>query len=250
MTASPVAATTVQFNPEARLFIDGRLRDSSTGKTVDNINPANEEVLGLATDASAEDMEKAIAAARRAFDTTDWSTNHEFRQCCLMQLHEALQEEKEDIRAELIAEVGATVGMTYIAQMEWPLADAIKYPAELISTFPWERMLEQDAKMGVPYNRVVVKEPMGVVGAITPWNFPFEIISNKVGQILAPGNTMVLKPAMETPWSAAGSSPRRPIPPPVSSTPSRHRTTPSPKNSSPTRGLTWCLSPDRPRSVS
>ena len=202
MTASPVAAATVSFNPESRLYIDGRLRDSSTGETVDNVNPANEEVLGVATDASAEDMEEAIAAARRAFDTTDWSTNHDYRQHCLEQLHNALQEEKEQIRAELIAEVGATVGMTYIAQLEWPLADAIRYPAALISTFQWERMLDQDAKMGVPYNRVVVKEPMGVVGAITPWNFPFEIISNKVGQILATGNTMVLKPAIETPWSA------------------------------------------------
>src|ERR1700761_2274975 len=202
MTASPVAASTVQFNPETRLFIDGRLRDSSTGKTVDNLNPANEELLGFATDASAHDMDEAIAAARRAFDTTDWSTNHEFRKRCLLQLHDALQEEKEDIRAELIAEVGATVGMTYIAQMEWPLADAVRYPAELISTFQWERMLAEDAKMGVPYHRVVVKEPMGVVGAITPWNFPFEIISNKIGQILATGNTMVLKPAIETPWSA------------------------------------------------
>jgi aldehyde dehydrogenase (NAD+) len=202
MTASPVAATTVQFNPETRLYIDGRLRESSTGNTADNINPATEEVLGVCTDAGADDMDEAIAAARRAFDTTDWSTNRDFRQHCLMQLHEALQDEKEDIRAELIAEVGATVGMTYIAQMEWPLADAVRYPAELISTFHWERMLEQDAKMGVPYNRVVVKEPMGVVGAITPWNFPFEIISNKVGQILATGNTMVLKAAIETPWSA------------------------------------------------
>jgi aldehyde dehydrogenase (NAD+) len=202
MTASPVAAATVQFNPETRLFIDGRLRDASTGNTVENLNPANEEVLGLAADAGAGDMDEAIAAARRAFDTTDWSTNHEFRQRCLMQLHDALQEEKEDIRAELIAEVGATVGMTYIAQMEWPLADAIRFPAQLISTFPWERMLAQDAKLGVPYHRVVVKEPMGVVGAITPWNFPFEIISNKVGQVLATGNTMVLKPAMDTPWSA------------------------------------------------
>ncbi|MGA9490170.1 MAG: aldehyde dehydrogenase family protein, partial [Mycobacterium sp.] len=202
MTASPVAAATVNFNPETRLFVDGRLRDSSTGKTVENVNPANEEVLGTATDAGAEDMEEAIAAARRAFDTTDWSTNREFRQHCLMQLHEALQQEKEDIRAELIAEVGATVGMTYIAQLEWPLADAIRWPAQYISDFAWERMLDQDAKMGVPYNRVVVKEAMGVVGAITPWNFPFEIISNKVGQILATGNTMVLKPAVETPWSA------------------------------------------------
>ncbi|WP_068183237.1 aldehyde dehydrogenase family protein [Mycobacterium sp. UM_CSW] len=202
MTASPVAPSTVQFNPETRLYIDGRLRESSTGQTVDNINPATEEVLGVATDAGAQDMEEAIAAARRAFDTTGWSTNHEFRQRCLRQLHAALQEEKEDIRAELVAEVGAPLMLTYIPQLDWPLADAVRWPAEFITQFPWERMLDPDAKLGQPYNRVVVKEPMGVVGAITPWNFPFEIISNKVGQILATGNTMVLKPAMETPWSA------------------------------------------------
>src|ERR1700712_379710 len=109
MTASPVAASTVQFNPETRLYIGGQLRDSSTGNTADNINPATEEVLGVAADAGAEDMDEAIAAARHAFDTTDWSTNHDFRQHCLEQLHDALQEEKEDMRAELIAEVGATV---------------------------------------------------------------------------------------------------------------------------------------------
>jgi len=202
MTASPVDAATVQFNPETRLYIDGELRDSGTGETIDNINPATEEVLGTCTDAGTADMEQAIAAARRSFDSTDWATDHEFRKHCLLQLHDALQEEKEDIRAELIAEVGSTVGMTYIAQLEWPLADAVRWPAEYITKFAWERMLDQDAKMGVPYNRVVVKEPLGVVGAITPWNFPFEIISNKVGQILATGNTMVLKPAIETPWSA------------------------------------------------
>ncbi|TPG36594.1 aldehyde dehydrogenase family protein [Mycolicibacterium hodleri] len=202
MTASPIATATVDFNPETRLYIDGRLRESAGAKTVDNVNPATEEVLGVCSDAGAPDMDEAIAAARRAFDGTDWATNHEFRQRCLMQLHDALQDEKEQIRAELIAEVGATVGMTYIAQLEWPLADAIRYPAELISTFGWERMLAQDAKLGTPYHRVVVKEAIGVVGAITPWNFPFEIISNKVGQILATGNTMVLKAAIETPWSA------------------------------------------------
>jgi aldehyde dehydrogenase (NAD+) len=202
MTSAPVAASTVQFNPETRLYIDGRLREASTGHTVDNINPATEEVLGVATDAGAGDMEEAIGAARRAFDTTDWSTNHQLRTHCLEQLHNALQQEKEDIRAELVAEVGAPVSSTYIAQLDWPLADAVRWPAEFISQFGWERMLDQDAKLGVPYNRVVVKEPIGVVGAITPWNFPFEIISNKVGQVLATGNTMVLKPAMETPWSA------------------------------------------------
>lgn len=202
MTASQVAGTSVQFQPETRLYIDGHLRDSVTGKTAENINPATEEVLGTCTDAGAPDMDDAIAAARRAFDTTDWSTDHEFRAHCLMQLHDALQQEKEDIRAELIAEVGATVGMTYIAQLEWPLADAIRWPAQHISEFPWQRMLDQHALLGTPYHRVVVKEAVGVVGAITPWNFPFEIISNKIGQILATGNTMVLKPAIETPWTA------------------------------------------------
>lgn len=202
MTASPVAATTVQFNPEARLYIDGRLQESSTGQSADNINPATEELLGVTTDATAEDMDEPIAAARRAFDATDWSTNHEFRQHCLLQLHNALQDEKEDMRAELVAEAGAPLAMTYIAQLDWPLADAVRWPAEYMSTFAWERQLDVDAKMGVPYNRVVVEEPVGVVAGITPWNFPFEIISNKVGQILATGNAMVLKPAIETPWSA------------------------------------------------
>ncbi|MGX9787815.1 aldehyde dehydrogenase family protein [Mycobacterium sp. MMS18-G62] len=202
MTTSPVAASTVSFNPESRLYVDGRLRESSTGQTIDNTNPATEEVLGVASDAGPQDMEEAVAAARRAFDATDWSTNHEFRQRCLLQLHNALQEEKEQMRAELVAEVGAPLSATYIAQLEWPLSDAVRWPAEYITQFPWERELDRSELMGMPANRFVVKEPMGVVGAITPWNFPFEIISNKIGQILATGNTMVLKPAMETPWSA------------------------------------------------
>lgn len=202
MSASPVALSSVAFNPETRLYIDGQLRMSSTGQTVDNVNPATEEVLGLCTDAGAQDMKDAIAAARRAFDTTDWSTNRELRQRCLQQLHDALQEDKEQMRAELVAEVGCPVSTTYIAQLDWPLADGIAYPAGLISQFAWQRALPDGALMGAPYHRSVVKEPIGVVGAITPWNFPVEIITNKVGQILATGNTMVLKPAIETPWSA------------------------------------------------
>jgi len=64
MTASPVDVATVQFNPETRLYIDGELRDSGTGETIDNIDPATEEVLGTCTDAGTADMEQAIAAAR------------------------------------------------------------------------------------------------------------------------------------------------------------------------------------------
>ncbi|ORB38443.1 aldehyde dehydrogenase family protein, partial [Mycobacterium paraseoulense] len=161
MTASPVSTSSVKFNPESRLYIDGELRDSVSGRTADNINPATEEVLGVATDAGAEDMEVAVAAARRAFDSTDWSTNREFRQHCLMQLHNALQEEKEYIRAELIAEVGAPLSSTYIAQLEWPIADAVGWPARYISEFAWERALPDGALLGSPYHRKVVKEAVG-----------------------------------------------------------------------------------------
>ena len=97
---------------EVRMLIDGELVEASSGKTFDNINPATEEVLGPVADASAEDMQRAIAAARRAFDETDWSTNRAFRQQCLRQLHEAIVSEQEELRHLLVAEVGSPIALT------------------------------------------------------------------------------------------------------------------------------------------
>ena len=91
---------------EVRLLIDGELTEAESGKRFDNINPATEEVLGQVADVSADDMGKAIAAARRAFDETDWSTNRAFRRRCLEQLQAAIESEREEYRAELVAEVG------------------------------------------------------------------------------------------------------------------------------------------------
>ena len=75
---------------ERRLYINGELREASNGATFDNINPATEESLGVVADGTAEDMDAAIAAARRTFDETSWATDHAFRAKCLRQLHEAL----------------------------------------------------------------------------------------------------------------------------------------------------------------
>src|SRR3954463_12797450 len=91
---------------EKRMLIDGQLIEADSGKTFDNVNPATEEVLGQVADASSAEMQRAIDAARRAFDETDWSTNHTFRQRCLQQLQEALEGEREAFREELILEVG------------------------------------------------------------------------------------------------------------------------------------------------
>ena len=76
---------------EERLLIDGKLVDAADGATFENVDPATEEVLGVAADGTAADMDAAIAAARRAFDETDWSTDVAFRVRCLRQLHEALR---------------------------------------------------------------------------------------------------------------------------------------------------------------
>ena len=191
-----------QAGGEVRMLIGGDLVEAASGKRFENINPATEEVLGEVADASPEDMQRAIAAARMAFDETDWSTNHALRKRSLEQLQAALESEREELREELIAEVGTPRMMTFAAQLDWPLEDALLYPAKMIDEFPWERTLGGSEKMGMASRRAVLKEPMGVVGAIVPWNYPVEVTLNKLGPILATGNTVVLKPAPDTPWNA------------------------------------------------
>jgi len=99
MTTTASSTTQSELGSEARMLIDGALVESSAGTSFDNINPATEEVIGQTTDATAADMERAIVAARRAFDETAWSTDRAFRQRCLRQLHEAIVGEQELFRS-------------------------------------------------------------------------------------------------------------------------------------------------------
>ncbi|MFI5507689.1 aldehyde dehydrogenase family protein [Mycobacterium sp. NPDC051804] len=186
------------------MLIDGKLVESETGRQFDNINPATEAVLGGVADGTRADMERAVAAARHAFDNTDWARNPDLRANGLRQLQAGLQAEREDLRSELIAEVGCPLLTTFGPQLDVPLTEALTWPADMISEFSWKRSLpDKDAfGMGMPAAREVWKEPLGVVGVIVPWNFPVEITLNKIGPILAMGNTCVIKPAPDTPWNA------------------------------------------------
>ena len=92
---------------ESRMLIDGKLTEASGGATYDNINPATEAVIGPVADGSEADMERAITAARQAFDETTWSTDKAFRKACLIQLKDALASHREDLRPQIVAEVGA-----------------------------------------------------------------------------------------------------------------------------------------------
>ena len=186
---------------EPRLLIDGKLVEASSGAVFGNIDPTTEEVLGDTADGTPADMSSAIAAARRAFDDTDWSTNHELRRRCLEQLHAAALAHIEELRGVTVAEVGSPIALTYANQVDLPIED-LGYWVDQPVRYEYERWLPERDVFGQPQRRVVRREAVGVVGAITPWNFPLNLNLAKLGPALAAGNTVVLKPAPDTPWSA------------------------------------------------
>ncbi|MDP7431448.1 MAG: aldehyde dehydrogenase family protein [Myxococcota bacterium] len=187
------------LDPEERLLVDGTLREATGGGRFENLDPATEERLGSCADATEADMDAAIAAARRAFDETDWSTNPEFRKRCLGQLRDALAEEIETLRTILVLEAGVPVALTQWYQLD-PLVGDLAYWRDQIDAFEVERELPVKEVMGRATRRTVRREPFGVVGAITPWNVPLHLIVVKLGPALATGNTVVLKPPPDTPW--------------------------------------------------
>ncbi len=159
-------------------------------------------MLGVAADADAADMGSAIEAARRAFDETDWSRDTALRVRCLRQLQDAMRAHVEELREITIAEVGAPRMLTAAAQLEGPIDD-LSFAADTAETYQWTTDLGVASPMGIPTRRTLAREAVGVVGAITPWNFPHQINLAKIGPALAAGNTVVLKPAPDTPWCAA-----------------------------------------------
>ncbi|MEM8496557.1 MAG: aldehyde dehydrogenase family protein [Pseudomonadota bacterium] len=176
---------------------------AASGKTYQNINPATEAVIGEVADAGTEDMERAITAARRAFDETDWSSNHDFRLKCLQQLKQGLLAEMDDFKQQIAAETGAPMGICGATgpQCEVPIG-FIDYTLEQLPNYPWSRDIGNYHIMGGTSRRLVEKEAIGVVAAITPWNVPLQINLAKCVPALAAGCTVVLKAAPDTPWSA------------------------------------------------
>jgi aldehyde dehydrogenase (NAD+) len=183
------------------LLIGGQVVPSSGGGTFQNVNPATEEVIGSTADGTAADMDRAIAAARRAFDETAWSTDHAFRGRCLRQLREALVKHSDELKSLLVAEIGTPVSLTGGPQFDTPVG-GLGWFADLAEGYDWETSLGDARGPTGMTRRTVRREPIGVVGAITPWNYPTQINLAKAGPALAAGCTVVLKPAPDSPWAA------------------------------------------------
>jgi len=187
---------------ENRLFIDGQLVAAESGRTFPNVDPATEQEIGQVADASEADAERAIASARRAFDSTKWSTDHKLRQRCLRQLRDGLREAAPQLREQIIAETGAPLGIVENGfQCDIPIG-FLDFYADLLDSYEWDTELPVTNSMGAPSERMVWREPIGVVAAISPWNFPLQSNLAKVGPALAAGCSVILKPSSETPWTA------------------------------------------------
>jgi aldehyde dehydrogenase (NAD+) len=182
---------------EHRMLIGGELVDSA--QHFDNINPATEQVCGTVADGTAADMDRAIGAARRAFDRSSWSYDRDLRRRCLTQLRDALVAEREHLLSVISTESGSPIAVTY--QVDAPIED-LTYWIGVMDAFEYERDLPTVTSFGMPSRRLLQHEAIGVVGAITPWNYPLYLNMAEVAPALAAGCTVVLKPAPDTPWAA------------------------------------------------
>ena len=182
-------------HPEC-LFIDGKWVPASSGRSIDVISPATEEVFLTVAEANEADIDRAVDAARRAFDTGPWPRmTHAERAVYLRRIGDAM-----DARVDAIATIWPNeMGILYA--MAHPFAGTIgetwRYYAGLADSFAWEERFD-NTPMGGDY-ALIVNEPVGVVGAIVPWNAPVNITAFKLAPALIAGCTVVLKMSPEAP---------------------------------------------------
>ena len=181
---------------DRRMLIDGELVEAEG--TFASLNPATGEVLGYAPEGTVADAERAVAAARRAFDTGDWATDVDLRIRCLDQFHRALVDHRDELADLTIAEVGATPALTQGAQLDQPIA-IVRYYTDLLKDYPLTEDLGNIESRGMQHHRWVEKEAAGVVAAIIAYNYPNQLALAKLAPALAAGCTVVLKGAPDTP---------------------------------------------------
>src|SRR5437588_10606821 len=174
-----------------KIYVDGAWVPSAGTGTIDVTNSTTEEVMGSVPEGTPEDVDRAAKAAKAAFPA--WSqTSAEERSKYLARIQEGLQARMADIANTIASEVGMPINLSMIIQAGLPTM-SFGSMAQLATEFAFEEEIG---------NSLVVREPVGVVGAITPWNYPLHQIAAKVAPALAAGCTIVLKPSEVAPLNA------------------------------------------------
>ncbi|WP_299844670.1 aldehyde dehydrogenase [uncultured Roseovarius sp.] len=188
-------AAALKFRHQA--FIDGRFVDAASGETFDCINPATSAVLAQVASCDAEDVDRAVTAAREAFEAGSWSRAAPAdRKAVLLKLADLIRENLEEMALLDSLDMGKLV--TDAVTVDAPgSAQFFQWYAEAI-----DKIYDEVAPTGPGDLALVRRVPLGVVGAVTPWNFPLDMATWKSAAALAAGNSVVLKQAEQSPLSA------------------------------------------------
>jgi aldehyde dehydrogenase (NAD+) len=185
-----------QLQP-GKLFINGRWEDSVEGRTIDIINPATGELLTTVPDADACDVDRAVKAARESFEKKNWrGLDPSKKEKILWNIAEVLVKHRDELAMLESLENGKTVREAAGADVA-PAVDAFRYYAGWV-----RKIYGETIPVDGPYLNYTLREPIGVVGAIVPWNYPLQLAVWKVAPALACGCSVVLKPSEMTPLTA------------------------------------------------
>ncbi len=183
--------------PEGKLFVDGGWRESSGDQSIDIINPATGARLGRVADATAADVDRAVAAARSSFDRKSWrGKDPSEKERILWRFADLLEKHQDDFALLESLENGKTVREALRADVK-PAIDALRYYAGWV-----RRIYGETIPVDGPYLNFTLREPAGVVGAIVPWNYPTALAIWKIAPALACGCSVVVKPSELTPLTA------------------------------------------------
>jgi aldehyde dehydrogenase (NAD+) len=189
---------TINIAHPERLYIGGQWIEPSTPGRIDIVNPATEQVIARVAEAREADMDAAVAAARKAFDEGPWPRmTHVERGAMVGKLAGLLGARMPELTRAWTDQMGGLA--SFAPMVVGGGVFQLQYFAGLAGTYPFET--RQPISMG-PGTAIIVREPVGVVAAIAPWNAPFAIMTQKIAPALVAGCTVIMKPSPETPLEA------------------------------------------------
>lgn len=191
------ARSLVACGLRTQAFINGRYVDAASGETFESINPATGEVLARVAAGDSPDIDAAVAAARAAFRKGAWSHQSPAkRKAVLLRFAQLIREHRDELALLETLDTGKPIRDSLSVDIP-ATARCIQWYAEAI-----DKIYDQVAPTGHDALALITREPVGVVGAIVPWNFPLIMAAWKIGPVLAAGNSLVLKPSEKSPLSA------------------------------------------------
>jgi len=197
LTVDDWLARAAAVEPRSELFIDGRFVPAASGRTFDDIAGRDGSTIAAVAEGGIEDVDRAVAAARRSFDDRRWSDQPPMqRKKVLLRLSELIREHLDELALLESLDVGK------------PIRDALRVDVpSAATTFQWyaetiDKVYGEVGPTGPDQLSLITREPIGVVAAIVPWNYPLIVTAWKLGAALATGNSVVLKPASQSPLTA------------------------------------------------